>query len=378
MDLEVQDPPAGCLQRVAKWTRNWHLCHDRPMPRARAVEQIEVGLVVVPETAPAVLYGLYEVFSTVGSAWEGLTGRPAGSVRMRVRLVAETEAPMVCAFGAPIRPDAIFATTPRLDLVIATDLLFDSSFEPRGHWPAATAWLKAQYDGGAIVASVCTGAVLLAEAGLLDGLEATTHWAVVGLLRSHYPAVCLQPGKVLALAGEGHRVVTAGGAASWTELALYLIGRLCGPEEAVRSSKIFLLGDRSEGQLPFAAMTRPPGEPVPVIERCQVWIATHYETPNPVACMVEQSGLAARTFKRRFQAATGYTPIEYVQTLRIEEAKQLLETTDLATDAVGASVGYADPASFRRLFRRLTGVTPARYRQRLEPLRKIGSGRSLS
>ena len=343
------------------------------MPRARAVEQIEVGLVVVPETAPAVLYGLYEVFATVGSAWESMTGRAAGSMRMRVRLVAETDSPMVCGFGAPVRPDATFAATPRLDLVIATDLLFDSDFDPRGHWPAAAAWLRRQYDSGAIVGSVCTGAVLLAEAGLLDGIQATTHWAVAGMLRQHYPAVCLQPDKVLVLAGEGHRVVTAGGAASWAELALYLIGRLCGPEEAVRSSKVFLLGDRSEGQLPFAAMTRPHGEPDPAIERCQVWIATHYEAPNPVARMIGQSGLAARTFKRRFQAATGYTPIEYVQTLRIEEAKQLLETTDLSTEAVGASVGYADPASFRRLFRRLTGVTPARYRQRLEALRKTGS-----
>lgn len=343
------------------------------MPRTRAVEQVEVGLVVVPETAPAVLYGLYEVFSTVGSAWEGMTGRPAGGVRMRVRLVAETDAPMLCGFGAPIRPDSTFAATPPLDLVIATDLLFDGGFDPRGHWPAATRWLKDQYEGGAIVGSVCTGALLLAEAGLLDGLEATTHWAVAGLLRRHYPAVCLQPDKVLALAGEGHRMVTAGGAASWAELALYLIGRLCGPEEAVRSSKIFLLGDRSEGQLPFAAMTRPHGEPDPVIERCQVWIATHYETSNPVAHMIGQSGLAARTFKRRFQAATGYTPIEYVQTLRVEEAKQLLETTDLPTDAVGESVGYADPASFRRLFRRLTGVTPARYRQRVQALQKPGS-----
>lgn len=343
------------------------------MPGARNLEQIEVGLVVVPETAPAVLYGLYEVFSTVGSAWESMTGRPAGTVRMRVRLVAEDDAPVECAFGTLVRPGATFAATPPLDLVIATDLVFDADFDPSGRWPAAAGWLRAQYAGGAIVASVCTGAVLLAEAGLLDGLEVTTHWAVVGLMQRRYPAVRVQPDKVLALAGEGHRVVTAGGAASWAELALYLIARLCGPEEAVRSSKIFLLGDRSEGQLPFATMTRPRGEPDPAIERCQVWIANHYELPNPVARMIEQSGLSARTFKRRFQAATGYTPIEYVQTLRVEEAKQLLETTELPADEVGASVGYSDPASFRRLFRRMTGVTPVRYRQRIRALQNAGS-----
>jgi transcriptional regulator GlxA family with amidase domain len=148
------------------------------------------------------------------------------------------------------------------------------------------------------------------------------------------------------------------------ELARYLIARFCGQEEAVRSSKIFLLGDRSEGQLPFAAMTRTRNHSDAIVEKCQAWVGEHYEIPNPVARMTERSGLAPRTFKRRFRAATGYTPIEYVQTLRIEEAKQLLEATDLQTDQIGAAVGYDDPASFRRLFKRTTGVGPARYRQR--------------
>jgi transcriptional regulator GlxA family with amidase domain len=108
-----------------------------------------------------------------------------------------------------------------------------------------------------------------------------------------------------------------------------------------------------------------------VVERCQAWIAQHYAHPSPVSRMLDHSGLPARTFKRRFRTATGYTAIEYVQKLRVEEAKQLLESTAKAIEEVGELVGYRDPTSFRRIFRRLTGVTPARYRQRFRDV--IGS-----
>jgi len=110
-----------------------------------------------------------------------------------------------------------------------------------------------------------------------------------------------------------------------------------------------------------------------VIADCQVWIADHYAAPNPVSRLVARSGLPERSFKRRFRAATGFAPVAYVQTLRIEEAKQQLETTGLATDAVGRAVGYKDPASFRRLFKRSTGVTPARYRQRFRQLGRLAA-----
>ncbi len=101
----------------------------------------------------------------------------------------------------------------------------------------------------------------------------------------------------------------------------------------------------------------------------QQWLAEHYDTPNPVTAMVQRSGLARRSFKRRFKAATGYAPIDYVQTLRVEEAKHMLEATSDAIDQLARMTGYEDPTSFRRLFKRLTGVTPGRYRQRFQSLR---------
>ena len=125
---------------------------------------------------------------------------------------------------------------------------------------------------------------------------------------------------------------------------------------------------RSEGQLLFAAMRKPKRHEDVVIEKSQQWIANHYDAPNPIKNMVKQSGLTERTFKRRFKTATGYTPIDYVQTLRIEEAKHMLETTSDAIDLIAQQTGYEDPTSFRRLFKRMTGVTPGRYRQRFQSI----------
>ena len=166
--------------------------------------------------------------------------------------------------------------------------------------------------------------------------------------------------------GREHRIVTSGGSASWSELALYLVARFCGEAEARRIAKIFLFGDLSDGQLPFAAMARPKQHDDAIIANCQVWIADNYAIANPVSRMAEHSGLATRTFKRRFVKSTGYAPLDYVQSLRIEEAKHMLETTDDAIDDIAGCVGYQDPNSFRRLFKRLSGITPNQYRTRFQ------------
>lgn len=323
-----------------------------------------IALLSVPESSAAVLYGLHEVFSSVGTAWESLTGERSAGRPIRPAIVSADGEPFANAMGMPIAPEASFAEVSAPDAVIVGDLAIDTDLDPRGHWPEACAWLQQCIEHGAVVCSVCTGSVVLAEAGLLDGIEATTHWGTRRIFDRFYSSVKLRPDRILVPAGLEQRVVTSGGAASWAELALYLIARFSGRDEAVRIAKVFLLGDRSDGQLPFAAMGRPQQHCDAVIAESQEWIGRHYAVPNAVAHMVARSGLATRTFKRRFRKATGYAPIEYVQTLRIEEAKQILETTPEPTEAVGANIGYEDPASFRRIFKRLTGITPARYRQR--------------
>ena len=135
-----------------------------------------------------------------------------------------------------------------------------------------------------------------------------------------------------------------------------------------------LLAGHEGGQLPFAAANRSTNGSDGIIARCQEWIALHYEEPNPVQRMAETFGLNTRTFARRFRAATGSSPIDYVQHIRIEEAKQMLETTAGSIDDLATEVGYVDPAAFRRTFRKLAGTTPAEYRRRFSRLVPQGHG----
>lgn len=336
-----------------------------------AYKPLSVSLLALPDGTPAALYGLYETLSSTGVVWPMLTGGAAGTARFDVRIVGPSAVPFDCAIGVPISPHAGMADVARSDIVIVPDVAIGIDRDPRGMWPDAVQWLRKLHEGGALVCTVCTGSLLLAEAGLLDGLKATTHWSAADMIARYYPAIDLQPEDVLVLEAESRGIITSGGAASWEDLALYLIARFCGQEEAVRVAKAFMLGDRSDGQLPYASTTMPRRHEDAIVAAVQQWIADHYAERAPVARMAERSGLPERTFKRRFKIATGRTPGDYVQTLRIEEAKQLLETTGDPTESIGFQVGYEDPAYFRRLFKRRAGITPSRYRQRFQAVGRV-------
>lgn len=338
---------------------------------------LSVSLLALPESTPLALYGLYEVFASVGVTWPLLTGETGEGPKFDVRIVSTDGRDFRCAMGTPISPDAGIGDVARTDIVLIADLSLPPDADPRGRWPSVTQWIRDQWERGATVGTVCTGSLMLADAGLLDGGEATTHWSAAGLFAEYFPAVALKPERIIVPCGEDDRLITGGGASSWEDLALYMIARFCGQAEAVRTAKVFLFGDRGEGQLPYAVAGIPSRHEDAVIADSQVWIAENYSAARPVARMVERSKLAERTFKRRFKAATGYTPVAYVQALRVEEAKQLLETTDEAADTIGHLVGYEDPTFFRRLFKRSSGTTPARYRQRFKSIGRThlpGSG----
>jgi transcriptional regulator GlxA family with amidase domain len=160
------------------------------------------------------------------------------------------------------------------------------------------------------------------------------------------------------------QIVTSGGATAWQDLALYLITRFCGVEHAANTAKFWLLQTREASQAPFSVMPRGVPHDDGVVSECLLWIAGHYEHPNPIAAMIEQSSLPRTTFSRRFKHATGYRPMDYVHTLRTEEAKQMLEISVDAVDKIGRRVGYEDPASFRRIFKRKVGLTPSIYRRK--------------
>jgi transcriptional regulator GlxA family with amidase domain len=325
------------------------------------------AILATPETTPTALYALFEILVSVGRTWEQVTGERAEAPHLDPMIVTRDGLPIVGAHGVPIAPhDGLVEA----DVVIVTDLLLPQPFDPDALWAEEFDWLRKRHAAGSVICSVCTGSVMLAASGLLDGHEATTHWSVVDLIKERFPKVKLSPQRILTASGPGHQIVTAGGSTSWTELALYLVARFSSGAEAVRISKIFLLGDRSDGQLPFAGARRPRKHDDGAIGPVQEWLADNYHMPNPVSRMVEISGLSERSFIRRFHAATGYRPMEYVQTLRIEEAKQVLESTQIPIEDIANEVGYEDSNFFRRLFKRTVGVTPAKYRQKFASIAK--------
>ena len=327
----------------------------------------KIAILALEQSTPTALFGLYEVFASVGHTWEELTGEPSDAGRLAPRIVARSNEPIATALGFTVTPNGPLDDA---DVVIVTDIAIPDPADLPGIWGPEIAWLQERHAAGAILCSVCTGTMVLAEAGLLDGLEATTHWSTVDFLKSRYPDIRVTPQKILVPAGPADRIITGGGATAWEDMALYLIARLASSAEAIRIAKIFLLGDHSEGQLPFAGARKARRHEDGAVAAVQTWIADNYHMANPVARMVERSGLSERTFIRRFRAATGYSPMEYVQTLRIEEAKQLLETSRTAIEMIAVEVGYEDPNFFRRLFKRRVGITPARYRQRFASILK--------
>ncbi len=321
------------------------------------------AVLATPETGSAGTFIIMDLLASVGQLWEVLhdeTPEP----RFLPRLLTVDGKPYSDYHGVVIQPHGALADYPRPDIIIIPEL----TIGPWGSLPPTYGdvfdWIRAAYEGGALVASICSGSVLLSETGLLDGEEATSHWGYCDAIASRHPSIRMRKERVLVPAGEGHRLITTGGFSSWHDLLLYLIGRVAGPEEARRIAKLFLLDWHSEGQLPFAALTVGRRHGDKLVTAAQLWVADNYADPNPVAAMAAQSGLTERSFLRRFKRATGQSPLEYVQTLRIEEAKQLLETSDMPLDDIAAEIGYSEPSAFRHLFRKLVGVTPSAYRRR--------------
>lgn len=337
-----------------------------------AVKAPVVALLAAPETSPAILYGLYDVLLSVGTVYPDMTGQ-SGEALLDVRIVAVDKEPFRCFGNVLVEPHACLSELKRVDVVVVCDMYTPTNQAPRGKYLREVDWLRQMHAGGALVASVCTGSLILAEAGLLDGRRCAAHWAYKDLFREHYPNVRFIERTVLDLSSEPIGIITAGGVTAWQDLALHLIARLCGPTQALNTAKVYLLSTHEEGQLPFAAMNRRVQQSDALIGQCQGWIAENYACANPVAAMANRSGLKPRTFGRRFRSATGYLPIEYVHALRIEEARQMIETNEGAIDEVGYKVGYEDPTFFRRLFKRKTGLTPVAYKRKFAAI----TGRAL-
>lgn len=288
-------------------------------------------------------------------------GRPRQ--RLAVTLVSTGDRREVTtAGGLAVRCAATLRTAGPCELAIVPALDPDV-LEHLERNRAVVPWLRRAFDGGAELASACTGAFLLAEAGLLDRRAATTHWAFQPLFAQRYPTVRLAPQAVVVDQG---RIVTAGGATSFLNLTLLVVERLLGADVARAASRMFLVDPNKAPQGAYAAFATQKDHGDDQILRAQDLIERGVAQTPAVDELARKVALSRRTFVRRFHAATGNAPRDYIQRVRVEAAKRALESGE-AIAAVATRVGYGDPVAFRKLFARLTGVTPAEYRQRYGP-----------
>ncbi|MES2197917.1 MAG: helix-turn-helix domain-containing protein [Pseudomonadota bacterium] len=331
------------------------------MSRAR----IRVSIPVFAECDPSIIYGVFDTLWGAGRIWDGIKGgTPEGL--FEPRLVGAEPGPIKLITGVSILPQDTVDQVASTDIVFVPNVIVSVAQGTAVLDRRLIAWIRQMHQAGAQMYGSCGGSLVLAEAGLLDGHEATTHWVYEPIFRKHFPKVTLRMERVLVQNGPGQNLVCGGGASSWQDLALLIVAKYGGTEEAIRISKLFLYQWHREGQLPFALMVQNVDHGDGVITRCQDYIAQNYQRQDVMMALAEHSGLPKRSFDRRFRAATGYSPLGYVQTLRIEEAKQLLETTETSIEDICREVGYEDVASFRRLFRKQAGVSPKDYRRKFQ------------
>ena len=323
----------------------------------------EALIVAVPETAGSALYGMLDVLASAGNLWQELTRIEAGTKLIKPKIISPLRGAFTCGNSIPVSPDFHISDQVNPDIVILPELWLGPDEDMKGRYPELMRWVRQCYDRGASIYSACSGAIMLAETGLLDGRQATSHWGYQDLFRFSYPKVRFEPEPNLCFADPTGRIVTAGGTSSWHDLAIHIIARHCSTGEALRIAKVYLLKWHSEGQLPFESLVRQVPHADSVVRKCEDWLRENFRRTDAVARAVEQSGAAERTVKRRFKSATGVTLMDYVQNLRIEESKGMLENSDLPFDEIAAEVGYENPGFFRRVFKRRTGLTPSGYRK---------------
>lgn len=322
---------------------------------------IDVTVVLLERALPSTSIAPLEIFLCAGTLWPLLRGEPEKSKQyFRVRTVSLDGAPTRHHVPISLRPDGALKDVKKTDLVVVPTAEFDMDASLKAN-AVLLPWLRRRHESGTAVAGICTGVTLLAAAGLLEGRPATTHWAIVEGCRQRFPNVDWQPERFVT---EADNVFCGGGVYASIDLSLYLVERYCGHEVAVQTAKALLLETPRMWQSSYAAQPRRSAHDDQTIHKAQRWLFQHFKEDIRLEDLAAHVGMSSRNFARRFKAATGEPPLEYLHRLRTEAARHLLESKHKSVSEVSEAVGYEDQAFFRRLFKRHTGTSPRAYRAR--------------
>ena len=282
----------------------------------------------------------------------------------QVDIAAPSTAKVIAFNGLVIPTTTTVNENQQYDIVITPALLGDYQSTIENN--VIIEWLTGQHGAGACICSICASAFLVARAGLLSGKNATTHWGLTDKFRKQYPDVMLKTEKMLVDEGD---VISAGGVTAYLDLCLYIIRKFGSAELALSISKTLLIDSNRQNQSPYSRYQLNKNHCDENILRAQRFIESEYKKTISLKDIAAQAMLSIRTLNRRFKASTGDTPTEYLQAVRIEATRALLESTDQSVDEITTCVGYEDTSSFRRLFKAHTRLTPSEYRKRFSVYR---------
>ena len=335
---------------------------------------LDVTVVLLEAGYASTAIGPLEVFHSAGLLWNWLHGETLQPrFRVRIASIDGRSVTSLCSLG--LTPECAISDIKRTDIIILPASGWDV-MDRIARNTALLPWLRKQHSRGATIAGICTGVVFLAECGLLDGKQATTHWGVADILRQRYPKVLWRPEQFVT---EDGRLLCSGGVYASIDLSLYLVEKFCGHEIALQCAKSLLLSMPRNRQSGYSVVPLSPPHSDDKIRQAEDYLREHFDGDVSINSLAGRVGMGPRNFIRRFKAATGRLPGAYIQTLRVSAAKELLEHGAASIQTVCSKIGYEDIAFFRRLFKRHTGMTPAEYRSRFAQMNfdrgELASGR---
>ena len=308
----------------------------------------EIGLLIYPDCQLSAIYGLTDLFRIAGEWADGDEPRKVRITHWR----AEDHGPPICIWDSdPGKPH-------RLDYIIAPpSIAMPEKMQPM---PQEAAWLQSQHKEGSRVCSICAGAFVLAESGLLQGRRVTTHWAFAKQLAARYEDIEVADRNLVLDDGD---VISAGGILAWTDLGLTLVERLFGRSTMLSTARFLVIQPPRSTQLPFTEFIPDFDHGDEAILRVQHHIHADLTASLNLNELADLAHLGKRTFMRRFAKTTSLNPTGYIQQARVAKARGILELTNRPLDQIAWEVGYKDPSAFSKIFQRISGVSASEYRQ---------------
>jgi transcriptional regulator GlxA family with amidase domain len=302
------------------------------------------------------IVGAYKIFSRANQYWKDCGNRPL----FKIELAGISKKIEFYGGLFTVQPHTHIAAIRKTNLIIIPSLNHNYENAIKGNQELIN-WVEKQYKKGAAVASICTGAFLLAASGLLNGKTCSTHWAAASNFSKMFPEVHLQTDQLIT---DENGIYTNGGAYSFLNLIIYLIEKYYDRQTAIFCAKVFQIDIDRHSQSAFTIFTGQKMHSDDIVKKAQVYMEARLDEKITTEKLSSIFAVGRRNFDRRFIKATGNTPVEYAQRLKIESAKKAFETSRKTVNEVMYEVGYADAKAFRELFKKITGMSPLEYRNK--------------